>query len=100
MSKNKDIFEGTAIVFADGETRVIKPLTIRQLRMFMKTVQNLNSEGGMNDEDIDIMVEAAAIALGPVDPDLAGDTEALEDILDLRSFGELMSAAMGSDPSL
>jgi len=100
LSKNKDIFEGTPIVFADGETRVVKPLTIRQLRQFMGTVQNLNSEGGMNDEDIDIMVKAAAIALQPVDPSLADDTDALEDILDLRSFGELMSAAMGSDPSL
>jgi len=91
---------GTEIVFADGKTRTIKPLTIRQLRKFMKIVKDLNTESGMTDDDIDIMVEAAAVALAAVDPDLAEDTDALEDILDLRSFGELMSAAMGSDPSL
>jgi len=100
LSKNKDIFEGTPIVFADGETRVIKPLTIRQLREFMKTVQNLNTEDGLSDDDITVMVKAASIALSKVDPDLAEDEDALEDILDLRSFGEIMSAAMGADPSL
>lgn len=100
MTKNKDLFAGTEIVFADGKTRTIKPLTIRQLRKFMKTVKDLNTESGISDEDIDIMVEAAAIALATVDAELASDIDALEDILDLRSFGELMSAAMGSDPSL
>jgi len=100
MSKNKDMFEGTPILFADGETRVIKPLTIRQLREFMKVIKDLNTEDGLNDDDIDIMVKAAGIALSKVDPEVAADTDALEDILDLRSFSEIMSAAMGSDPSL
>lgn len=100
MTKNKDLFAGTEIVFADGKTRTIKPLTIRQLRNFMKAVKDLNTEDGMTDADIDVMIEAASIALAAVDPDLAADSDALEDILDLRSFGELMSAAMGSDPSL
>ena len=45
------------------------------------------------------MVEAAAVALAVVDPELASDKEKLEDVLDLKSFGALMSAAMGSDPS-
>jgi hypothetical protein len=45
------------------------------------------------------MVEAAGIALATVDPELGNNKEKLEDVLDLRSFGELMSAAMGSDPS-
>jgi hypothetical protein len=100
MAQNKDLHKGTAIVFADGETRTIKPLTIRQLRKFMKVASQLNTaEGEMTDEDIDKMVEAAGIALAKVDPELAEDAEALEDILDLRCFSELMNAAMGGDPS-
>lgn len=99
MSDNKDILAGTEILFADGKKRVIKPLTIRNLRKFMKIVKNLKSEETLEDADIDIMVEAAAIALAVVDPDLASDKEKLEDVLDLKSFGALMSAAMGSDPS-
>ena len=44
--KNKDITAGTAIVFADGVTRTIKPLTIRHLRGFMKAVKNLVKKAG------------------------------------------------------
>jgi hypothetical protein len=96
--KNKDLFLGTEIVFADGKKRTVRPLTIRNLRKFMKIVKDLKTDN-LNDEDIDVMVEAASIALLAVDPELAEDRDALEDALDLRCFGELMSAAMGSDPS-
>ena len=104
--KNDDLRGGFAIDFADGVSRVIKPLTIRQLRGFMKIMdkmQTIDTEAEtqtMNDEDIDNMVEAAAIALSKVDPKLAEDADALEDALDLRCFGRLMVAAMGNDPNL
>jgi hypothetical protein len=97
---NKDILEGREILFADGKSRSVKPLTIRNLRKFMKIVKDLKTEDNLTDADIDVMVAAAGVALAAVDPDLAGSPELLEDVLDLRSFGELMSAAMGSDPSL
>jgi hypothetical protein len=45
------------------------------------------------------MVEAASIALAKVDPELSEDLDALEDILDLKCFAELMAAAMGNDPN-
>ena len=99
VDKNKDIIGGTEILFADGKKRVIRPLTIRNLRKFMKVVKYLKTDDNLEDKDIDVMVEAAGIALISVDPELAEDTEALEDALDLRCFGELMNAAMGSDPS-
>lgn len=98
---NKDIRNGAEILFADGKKRTIKPLTIRQLRKFMKVANNMKpgEDGQMSDEDIDRMVESASIALLATDPELAGDPEALEDILDLRSYSDLMSAAMGNDPN-
>jgi hypothetical protein len=98
---NKDIRNGAEILFADGKKRTIKPLTIRQLRKFMKVANNMKpgEDGQMSDEDIDRMVESAAIALMATDPELAGDPEALEDILDLRSYSDLMAAAMGNDPN-
>lgn len=98
---NKDIHNGAEILFADGKKRTIKPLTIRQLRKFMKVANNMKpgEDGQMSDEDIDRMVESASIALMATDPDLAGDPEALEDILDLRSYSDLMAAAMGNDPN-
>lgn len=102
MTKNKDLFKGTEITFADGKTRVIKPLTIKHLREFMKVANTMktDNEGGMTDEDIDKMVKAASIALKKADPELASDPDALEEVLDLKTFAEVMAAAMGSDPNL
>ena len=102
MTSNNDLFKGTEIMFADGKKRTIKPLTIKHLREFMKVANEMKSdnESGMTDEDIDKMISAAAIALRKADPELAADRDALEDLLDLRTFAEVMAAAMGSDPNL
>ncbi len=99
MAVNKDLREGQDIAFADGVSRKVFPLTIRQLRSFMKIADKLNvdSDAGLSDADIDNMVSAAAIALQKVDPDLANDEDALEDALDLKCFGALMAASMGNE---
>jgi hypothetical protein len=99
MAVNKDLREGQDIAFADGVNRKVYPLTIRQLRSFMKIADKLNVDGeeGLTDADIDNMVSAAAIALQKVDPDLANDEDALEDALDLKCFGALMAASMGNE---
>ena len=96
MAANKDLREGQEITFADGVNRKVFPLTIRQLRSFMKNADKLNVDGeqGLSDADIDNMVSAAAIALQKVDPDLANDEDALEDALDLKCFGALMAASI------
>jgi hypothetical protein len=99
---NKDIHSGVEIEFADGKKRFIRPLTIRQLRKFMKVANQMKptDDGQMSEDDIDRMVESAAIALATTDPELAADPDALEDILDLKSYQKLMAAAMGNDPNL
>lgn len=94
------IREGTEITFADGETRTIYPLTIRQLRKFVKAIENLKIEtDALSDDDVDRMISAAAIALEKDFPDVAKDVDALEDLLDLKSFNALLAAAMGTDPN-
>lgn len=101
MTKNVDMYKGTQITFADGVVRTVKPLTIRQLREFMKVANDMKAtdEGNLTDEDIDKMVSAAKVALKKVDPELVEDDDALEEALDLRSFQELMAVAMGGDPN-
>jgi len=101
MANNADMFKGTAITFGDGKVRTVKALTIKHLREFMKVANEMkaNDETGMTDDDIDKMVAAASIALRKADPELAADLGALEDILDLRTFAEVMAAAMGNDPN-
>lgn len=99
---NNDLFKGVEITFSDGKKRTVKPLTIKNLREFMKVANNMkqsNDEAGMSDEDIDKMVAAAAIALKKADPELAADKDALEEVLDLSTFAQVMAAAMGNDPN-
>ena len=50
-NKNIDMYKGTEIVFADGKKRTIRPLTIRNLRKFMKIVKDLKTEDNLNDDD-------------------------------------------------
>lgn len=99
--RNRDIREGKEVVFADGKKRTIYPLTIRQLRKFMKVAKKLNFEDSqdLSDEDFGNMVEAASIALEKADSEIAADKDALEDVLDMRSFNELLAGAMGADPN-
>jgi hypothetical protein len=101
MAKNIDMYKGTEITFADGKVRLVKPLTIRQLREFMRVANDMKTteEANLTDEDIDKMVAAAKVALKKVDPELVEDEDALEEALDLRSFQELMAVAMGGDPN-
>lgn len=86
------------VEFADGETRTVKPLTISRLRKFMKLVESLSTTEAANlgDEDIDKMMDAAAVVVSQIDPKLAEDKEKLEEIIDVDIFWKLMQIAMGN----
>lgn len=98
MNKN-DVRQGVSIEFGDEVVRTVKPLTLKQLRKFVKIIEKLGSTEDattMTDEDIDTMVDAAEIILAKIDPKLAADREALEDAVDLVSFNKMMNVAMGN----
>lgn len=100
MSKKNDIRPGREIVFADGVERKIYPVTLRSLRKLMSAIRDLDIQGDeLTDDAIDKMVAAATIVMSTVDKDLASDPDALEDIVDIRSFNQMLEAAMGSDPN-
>jgi hypothetical protein len=99
MADAHDVRKGVEITFADNVTRTIYPLTIKSLRKFVKIVdqmRDLDDMTSVTDEDIDMMIEAAGIILEKVDPQLAESKDALEDVIDLNSFGKMMSVAMGA----
>lgn len=97
---NKDLVTGVKILIGDTEVEV-RPLTIRQLRRFVKIIGGLDFEDQteLSDDDIDKMIEAASIALEKAAPELAKDDDKLEDILDIRTFNAILNAAMGVDPN-
>jgi hypothetical protein len=103
MVDKHNIKKGVEIVFADGVTRTVYPLTIKQLRKFVKIIakmNNLDDIQTLSEEDIDNMVDAASIVLEPVDKELVEDRDRLEEAVDLDSFSKLMAVAMGTtDPN-
>lgn len=97
MAKVNNIRPGVEISFADGP-RTIYPVTLRQLRKLngvMKSMESAESD----DASVDLMVEAAAIILEKIEPEIASDLDAVEDLLDIKSFNEMIAAAMGTDPN-
>jgi len=111
-NKKNEARRGVPIVFGDGVERVIYPVSLRGLRKFMAIMKAMDEasksedEDGvvsiadqMNEENIDLMVDAAQLILSFVDPDVAENRDDVEDLVDIRNFNQMVSAAMGTDPN-
>ncbi len=92
--------EGYEIEFADGVKRTIFPLSLRKVRELMDIIGDVDPESTkMDAQQIDKMVSSAQIVLSTVDEDLAADEEAIEDVVDLKSWNTMIAVAMGTDPN-
>lgn len=97
MPKINNIRPGVEVSFSD-KTRTIYPVSLRQLRKLNAVMKEMeNSED--DDKSVDLMVEAAQVILSAIEPEIAADPELVEDLLDIKSFNQLISAAMGTDPN-
>lgn len=97
MPRVNNIRPGVEIAFAD-KTRTIYPVSLRQLRKLNKVMKEMEISED-DDKSVDLMVEAASIILEAIEPEIAADPELVEDLLDIKSFNQLISAAMGTDPN-
>lgn len=97
MAKVNNIRPGVEIAFAD-QTRTIYPITLRQLRKLNGVMKQMEAPTD-EDHSVDLMVEAAAIILEKIEPEIAADLDLVEDLLDVKSFNEMVAAAMGTDPN-
>ena len=96
----EDIREGVEITFTDAKRKVY-PVSLRKLRKLNKVLSKIETTtNDVSDEDIDNMVEAASIVLTDFDIEKDEDREALEDIIDIKTFQQLMAAGMGADPNV
>jgi len=96
------VYNVEEIQLQSGQTVKLKPLSIRELRKFMETIQKtatVTTEG----ETLTILIEACAIALEKQLPDLVADKEALEDALDVPTMNRILEVCGGiklDDPNL
>lgn len=107
------IFKAESFVLQDETEVEVKPLTINRLRPFMVEINKL---GKLEDDDdaVDVLFDAAQIAISKARPDLVGQTddnatqkkakrEKLEDILDMPTLHKILEVAGGvklNDPNL
>ena len=96
------IYDVEEIQLQNGATVKLKPLTIKELRKFMIAIQktaNTTSE----DETLDILIDACAVALEKQLPELVADRDALEDALDVPTINRILEVCGGikmDDPNL
>lgn len=107
----KQVWQLETFILQDGTEVDIKPLNIKNLRKFMTvigTLKGIAADETLSDDEkelqtIDKITEAATIAIAKADPELAKDTDRLEDILDVQTIHKILEVAGGvklNDPNL
>lgn len=82
------------IELQDGTIVEIRALSIKRLRKFMEVVERFETMENES-ESLDIVLDAAAVALEPYAPELAGDKDKLEEQLDIPTAWQLLEVAGG-----
>lgn len=96
------VYSVEEIQLQNGATAKIKPLSIKDLREFMKVIQK-TAETQSEDDTLTYLIDACAIALRKELPDLVEDKDALEDALDVPTINRILEVCGGikmDDPNL
>jgi hypothetical protein len=96
------VYEEEEFELQDGSTVKIRPLNIKKLREFMAVVKGLDAID--NEEDsVDILLKACAVAISQSNKALSENTELLEEALDVPTMYKILEVAGGvkmNDPNL
>jgi len=88
------VYDVEEIQLQNGATVKLKPLTIKELREFMKVI-NRTQEVTTEDETLTILIEACGVALQKQLPDLVADKDAFEDTLDVPTINRILEVCGG-----
>lgn len=87
--------EATTVTLLDGTAIEVRPLRISLLREFMKTFEGIAEVAEDNDKSMDLLLKCVGIAFKQLKPELAEDTKALEEILDLPTVYKIVEESSG-----
>jgi len=87
--------EEKELTLIDGTTIKVRPLKISLLRPFMKKFEGIADVATDNDKSMSLLMECVQIAMKQYNPELAGDTKALEDNIDLPTVYKIVEEASG-----
>lgn len=91
--------EEKTVTMIDGTTINVRPLKISLLREFMKKFEGIAKVAEDNEKSMNVLMECVQIAMKQYSPELAGDTKALEDNLDLPTVYKIVEEASGVNMS-
>ena len=89
------VHEAQEVVLIDGTKVTVRPLKISLLRPFMKKFEGVAKVAEDNEKSMTLLVECVQIAMQQYMPELAGDIQKLEDLLDLPTVYKIVEAASG-----
>jgi hypothetical protein len=87
--------EAEQVTLIDGTKIPVRPLKISLLRPFMKKFEGVAKVAEDNEKSMTLLVECVQIAMEQYKPELAGDIQKLEDLLDLPTVYKIVEAASG-----
>jgi hypothetical protein len=96
------VYDVEEVLLQNGDKVKLKPLSIFDLREFMK-VMGSTSESETEEDTIGVLIDACAVALRSQLPELAADKEALEKALDVPTINRILEVCGGikmDDPNL
>jgi hypothetical protein len=101
------VYTTEEVELQDDTTVTLKPLTIKNLRKFMKVMEGFG-EAETEDEGLDIMLDASALCLKNQRPEFWNDseskhTEDFEDAVDMPTVYKILDVCGGlklNDPNL
>ncbi len=89
------VYEADQVTLIDGTKITVRPLKISLLRPFMKKFEGVAKVAEDNEKSMTLLVECVQIAMEQYKPELAGDIQKLEDLLDLPTVYKIVEAASG-----
>lgn len=96
------VYDTEEIPLQDGTVVKLKPLSIKELRKFMVEI-NKTGSAETEDETLDILINACAVALEKQLPEIVKDRDAFEDLLDVPTINRILEVCGGikmDDPNL
>lgn len=89
------MYEEQKLTLIDGTEVKVRPLKISLLRPFMKKFEGVAAVADDNEKSMNLLVECVQIAMQQYKPELAGDLNKLEELLDLPTVYKIVEAASG-----
>lgn len=98
------VYDVVEIELSNGDSVTLKPLSIKQLKKFMTIIKKMEQpEFESEDAAMDVFIEAAMTCLESIKPELSGDQDKFEELIEVPTMMKILEVCGGlklNDPNL